>query len=676
MKTLLFSSFLLFASTAFAQSLGKFGHIIDPHEVAEYQFESTTQHPKIIYQNYSFPGNTFFLLKSGFATIENTCGNTPSILRIFNHTGELTSTRTYNQTITPNIDPSHRYIYFQNNRKNIILDTENFTEQTIPSAQGISVTSNGEPIYFKSEDHLLYTPSGHFDIPFTPHSIERSNDGNIYVFGRKQYATIDHDQIFYRTYQNGSFFEAKTINGQVCWVEKKHQKDTFFFKLLQMENEEVITLDKQSLHMAALSKDISTHRNNGDLIPCPMYPDSNNYPFRIGNSYAEHQRYSGQPYLHPGVDFLGFPQQEIYSPVDGVVKAILTTSGSIHWRLALGLEDIIAEQEGYLFAHLDPSTIPFAMGDSVFAGDYIGSIVAWPTSEFHHLHFARIEHQGAIWDGNWLTKDNVLKDITNFCDESVPVFETLWNEQTIAFRSEDGMEILEPENLSGSFDIICHVHDLSNDTWRLDVDSLWFELVDLTTNSVAYQQEAFSYNFELDTYFSDVITTNILKTIYSTTGQWQTLGNYTTRQFYQQVSRSNGDGMINDQDNSVYFDSSNFPDGSYLLRIHAYDAVQNHSFTEIEVIFNNSPTSSNTVTSTLPIVYPSPNTGLFKIKTNGIPILKGEVYNSLGQILTTFGRIHTQDKEILIQDSEGIYYIRLFGLDNKIIVNQKVIVQK
>ena len=675
MKSILLSFFLIITSIALAQDLGQFGHIIDNSDVAAYQFEQDTPHPTIAYHNNSLPGNTFILLNNGFATIENTCGNTPPILRVFDKNAKLRTTRTYDQTINPKTDPSGKYIYFQNNKNTLILDTETLIEQSISSTQCITVTWDGTPIYYKSEDKQLYTPNNSIEMPFTPHAIEWSQYEQIYIFGRKQYAIIHNNQINIRTYDNGTFFESKTINGQVYWVEKRHQNNTFHFKLLHFENNEMIIEDKQSLNMAARSKDINHNRNDENLILCPMFPDSTNYPFRIGNSYAEYQWYGGQPYLHPGIDLLGVPQQEIYTPVDGVVKAIITTSGDIHWRLAMGLEDTADEQEGYLFAHLDPSTIPFTVGDSVFAGDYIGSIVEWPTSEFHHLHFARLRHQGEIWDGNWLTKDNILSDITNFKDESTPVFESLWNDQTIAFRSEDGTEILEPDYLSGSFDIICHVHDLSNDEWRLDVDSLWFELINLTDNSVMYEQEAYSYGFELDTYSTSENSFNILNTIYSTSEEWQTNANYNERQFYQQVSRSNGDGIMDDQDNVVYFDSSIFPDGNYLFRIHAYDAVKNHSFTEIEVYFNNFPTNTNDIKSKRPIIYPNPNSGQFKIKTNGVHISKGEIYNSLGQLLTDFDTVHTKEKALLINDA-GIYYIKLFGLDNQLLVNQKVIIQE
>jgi hypothetical protein len=674
MKPLFILLLCIFASSMFSQDLSNFGHIQNVNFDKEYTIQGNGNHQFINYQGITYPGNTFIPLSSGFATIENTCGNTPPTLRIYNENGDLKTTLSYNQTINPKTDPSHRYLYFLNNKNTVILDTETLKEEAIQNVHKIAVSRGGNLIYFNPKNGQLHAPNYQIEIPFSPHAIELTDFGDIYVFGRHQYALIENNQFHILTYKKGTFFESKTINGSVFWVEKANNKNTFQFTLNQIINNEVVTLDKEAVNMTALSKDINHQRSDGEQIVCPMFPDSIDYPFRIGNSYAEHQWYGGQPYLHPGIDLLGVPDQSIYSPVNGVVKAIITTSGSIHWRLALGLEDTDEEQDGYLFAHLDPLTIPFTLGDSISAGDYIGSIVEWPTSEFHHLHFARLRHQGGIWDGNWLTKDNILSDITNFKDESIPVFEPLWNENTIAFRSDDGVEILEPEHLHDSFDIICHAHDLSNDDWRLDVDSLWYELIDLTTNSVVYAQEAFSYDFELDTYSTNENTLKILNTIYSTEGDWETRGNYNTRLFYQKVSRSNGDGIIDEQDTSVYFDSTIFPDGSYLLRIHAYDAAKNHSSTELEVIINNSPTSLVDLDEINPVVYPNPNTGQFKLKLNGFSLSKGEIYNSLGQLTTVFDAKQTDEKDISILES-GIYYIRLIGKDNQVILNQKVIIK-
>jgi hypothetical protein len=165
-----------------------------------------------------------------------------------------------------------------------------------------------------------------------------------------------------------------------------------------------------------------------------------------------------------------------------------------------------------------------------------------------------------------------------------------------------------------------------------------------------------------------------LNTIYSTTGIWQTIGNYDERQFYQKVSRSNGDGVIDDLDNSVFFNTALFPDGSYLLRIHAYDAAANHSSTELEVIIDNYPTSLNDFEATIPELYPNPSNGLFNIKTNGISISRGEICNNLGVVISSLDNISTDGKDITI-DVPGIYFVRLFGSDNQLIITEKIIIQ-
>jgi len=583
---------ILLSTNLLGQTLNQFGHIVESTKASKHKVIDNDGVMKVAHNDLLLPGNSLFELNNGFATLENTCGNTPSKLSFYDNNGVERASFTYAQTINISVDELGHYIYFLCKGKTVIINVETFEERIIASENDIAISNSGQPIYFDNEKNMLVTQSREIELSFTPITIELDAKENVYVFGRNKYAFIKNDEFAIQNYNSGTFFRSKTINGEVFWVEKNRTNEAFNFKMYNLVNHVPEKGAEQTLSTNKLSKNIRSQKRSGDQILCPLYPDQPDYPFPVGNSYAEHQNYGGSPssaYLHPGIDFLGYPGQPIYATMDGVVKAVLTTSASLHWRLALGLEDTAQEQDGYLFAHLEQSSIPFSVGDSVQAGDFLGYLVEWPCCDFHHLHFARIMHSGQVWDGNWLAKDNVLSDIINFKDDTAPVFEDLWQGNPVAFRTPNGSQILNPNNLSGEFDIICHIHDKINSNWRVDVNSIWFQIVKPENNCIVYEQNSFEYNFVLDVYSDNVENAEILNTIYSTGGNWVTLGNYNTRNFYQNISRTNGDGVIDQTDSNVYFDSTQFPDGTYTLKVFADDAAGNLNSIEqeIEIVNNN-----------------------------------------------------------------------------------------
>ena len=656
-----------------AQQMNQYGHITLNDVGPDFELLEDHGHIHVSYNDAIFEGSTVIELSSGFATLTNTCGNTPPTISIYTADNTLREAIAFDQTINIRSDLSKRYLYFKNNKKWTILDTETFEVSTVSVSHDISVMADGSAIYYDDNSMAIVMTTQAIEIDFIPRAIEVDKYDNVYVFGKEKWMLISADQLTTNEYKDGSLYEVVIDDGHVHWVEKKIKGDFNYYTHYSLQSGSIKKLDSVSFDRIAVQKPISNNRNRGQDILCPMFPDSTDYPFRVGNSYAEHQKYGGTPYLHPGIDLLGFPDQEIYAPVGGVVKAVLTTGSFIYWRLALGLEDTDDTQEGYLFAHLDPATIPFTIGDRVQAGDYIGSIVEWPVADFHHLHFARLQHQGEIWDGNWLTKDNVLADITNFKDESAPVFENIFGDETIGFRSDNGVDFLFANELRGSFDIVCRAYDLSNDTWRLDVNSLWYELIDLDTDEVVFEQDAFTYDFVLDVYASSQNTTEILETIYSTFGPWESEGNYDRRHFFQQVSRSNGDGVIDANDKSHYFDSTMIPDGSYLLRIYADDAVGNQNSTEIVVRIANLPASTSDELNTQIEIFPNPSNGKFQVDAKDTFVEYYEIVNTLGQVVKVKQRLIVKQTNFSIEEA-GIYLFNGYDANHKQVVTRKLVV--
>ena len=98
-------------------------------------------------------------------------------------------------------------------------------------------------------------------------------------------------------------------------------------------------------------------------IDWPSEPRDSAQP--IGNGWGEYQDYGGSPYLHPGIDVMGYPGQPVYAVAPGYVKAVLTTYEDLHWRVAVGETSGPDECDGWLYAHLERFSITVQVGDWV-----------------------------------------------------------------------------------------------------------------------------------------------------------------------------------------------------------------------------------------------------------------------------------------------------------------------
>ena len=202
-------------------------------------------------------------------------------------------------------------------------------------------------------------------------------------------------------------------------------------------------------------------------IPWPLQRDSTVH--LIGNSYGEYQRYSGSPYFHPGLDIMAPAGTPVYAVKSGYVKAVLTISADLHWRVAVGDSSGAAECDGWLYAHLDRYTIPVVEGQWVNEGDYLGDLVEWPVADFHHLHFVKIRNSGLIWNSDWEFIGNPLDKLVGIADSDSPVFENAYGSQRFALaQNETSSYFPEGSPISGEVDIICRVYDYINHyDWRL-----------------------------------------------------------------------------------------------------------------------------------------------------------------------------------------------------------------
>ncbi len=318
-------------------------------------------------------------------------------------------------------------------------------------------------------------------------------------------------------------------------------------------------------------------------IPWPLAPNAQH---EVGNTYGEYQNY-GSAYLHPGFDVMGDPGQPVYAVKAGVVKAILTTSGDYHWRIAIGAAGA-GTSDGYLYAHVDHPTIAVSVGQAVNQGQYLGNLVPWPNDDFEHCHFARIRDTGTVWQGLWLCIDNAHPDLPS-SEMDWPLFEAAVGSQQFAFCNNETSVYQDPASLHGAVDIIAHVGDRIAGDWVCAVQEIRYTIFPLghPEAPVVNNKLAVRFDMPLDTYSGGPIDPMLVGLLYKRDTVCNTLGDYQDREFFHVVTNSDGDDVYQDSDRWQAWDTSTLLDGQYVVRVNVRDAKGNSAAAQMTVTTNN-----------------------------------------------------------------------------------------
>ena len=627
---------LLVTLNCFAIALNQYGHITDDIHQENLKYSTENGIYTIRCDGHAFEGNSFFRTASGYLTLITIEDNVPSILHLYDNNGKLLFKNTYNKIINISLSDNGEYAAFFDGKEIVVLKSEATAIQQYPGSIIFAVDNLGHPACYNAEKSTITYKSDSATINENPHNILFWKQKPV-ICTRNSLCLFSQGKLIPLYTSKKTLFEMKIINSELYFVEREEQDDLFEFTLYHFENTNIISqLGKVQLNLA----ETKTHQ----AIIAPLDYGSIVNPFNIGNSYAEIQQYGGSPYLHPGVDFLGYDYENVYAVKPGYIKAILTTGGSAYWRIGISNENISSESEGYLYAHLNQTSIPYMVGDQVQVGNVLGTLYPWGYYDFTHIHFARITCSGSTWNGNWWTTDNPLPDVINFTDSTPPVFENAYGSNLFAFRTENGT-YLDPDNLMGEIDIIAKCHDIANSTWRIDVWDMRFKLHPASNpNSTIYERFSFSWDMPLDTYISGSFDNMVLYTLYSRDGTCYSIGDYINREYYHIITNSDGDSVITQYDQDENLDTSQFPDGQYILEVIARDCSMNEASAFMNVTFDNvSADETETIENVIQTIYPNPFNpdihGTMCISLYCTDITKEpqiHIYNARGQQIKTF----------------------------------------
>ena len=327
-----------------------------------------------------------------------------------------------------------------------------------------------------------------------------------------------------------------------------------------------------------------------DPVPWPFFPfDSMR---TVWNHYEQHMGSSpSSTYLHQGLDLITPIGEPTYSVIDGYVKLVLTIGGASYWRTAISDTQIAGRSDGWLSAHLIENTIQYDIGDTVQIHDYLGDIIYW-SADWGHIHFVNISDSGLVWyynDGEWGINFNPSLVLTPYPDVTAPYIDDAFAWSKFAFAVNESSTYLQPDSLFGEIDIIVKVVDYVGDSeWQQPAYTTWYTIKSLANGQIIKPKTlGHILNHKYDFYesgnyqpYAGVIyqRDNILLP-----SSWMD----TNRNFYHNLTNSNGDSLIELSEKALAFDTDNYPDGDYRIIVEVYDEAGNFDIDSMDVKFKN-----------------------------------------------------------------------------------------
>ncbi len=322
-------------------------------------------------------------------------------------------------------------------------------------------------------------------------------------------------------------------------------------------------------------------------IGWPVWPDS--LVHNIGNNYGQFNCLSFPcvvPTIHQGIDIMVPPGTPVYAVRPGYVKTIRQT------EVIIGDSAGLEECDAWIYVHLIDTSINIGIGDYIEAGQYVGAVHSWNEAEFHHLHFAKIRHYGdsTSWNDNlsWQVVTNPLDELQPLYDPDPPIFEDAFEDQSFAFAVNYGDTYFpQGATLSGNVDIVCRVYDYTNDyEWKLIPYQIEYRI---EGDTVTPWINSFCFNGTTERQAN-------LEVIYRMDSICASQGDYFIREFYFNVTNTDGDSIVEASDAFNSWQTQYFHNGEYTIHVQAGDKFGNSTTESMTVSVENFFDLDGTVT--------------------------------------------------------------------------------
>ncbi len=481
----------------------------------------------------------------------------------------------------------------------------------IAKKNGIAVYRNEKLIGSIKED-IFYNYI--YKITFSP------DDKNVAFIGRRKLVVCDVEKCtkhFVDKVSGYKSFMDVQMNNTTIWVgiHEKNTRTKMSHGLIRTYNlqKRCVTSEKEcskEKYLLDTSKIRYNYNTDGSRYEIPWPFDPPDEPQYHWNSYCQPvSSYTGVSgaYMHQGLDMDVYENQECFAVEAGICKCYQTMNNSAkHWRTAVCTVNVSEASNGWLYAHLNQSSITVRPGQDVEKYQKLGTIVPWSSSlvKGSHLHFSHIRDVGMEWsvnDGNeWDNVCNPETYLRPIADDSPPTILKAFSYSKLGFGTNDNSTVtwLKPDELEGEIDIYVHISDvIGQSPWTQPAYSIYYWIRFVETNKIVKDRTlGFVRNQYMRKYNSKPYTDYVLllPVMYRLDQSFPAIGWFDRdRHHLHNITNSGGDSTIqlNDKDNAL--NTALYGDGDYWICVEAADMKGNKTLDSVKVTFNNGITGSH-----------------------------------------------------------------------------------
>ena len=329
----------------------------------------------------------------------------------------------------------------------------------------------------------------------------------------------------------------------------------------------------------------------GFALPWPSLPMDSVHP--IGNSWGNYQNYSSSPYCHNGQDIMVPAQSPAVASKPGYVKKVWFGGSPMYNGVTVADSAGAAFCSGYMYYHIDDTTIQVQEGDTIAVGDTLGFIATWTVAGFHHNHFSANHNSGVIWSDFGAFYHNPLLDLSPNNDSTVPTFLNAYSGQRFAICLNNTSTYQTKDSVHGTVDLICRLDDkINHRIWRVAVYRIDYSVRDTSGSYVVPLTRAVEMSDSIDGY-----SPYQSRVVYKQDATCDTRCNYDSlaRQYYYIITNTDGDSLIEPSDSLAGWNTTLSPDGDYWVKVIARDEYSNTAVDSMMVKLRNDTTSRHDV---------------------------------------------------------------------------------
>lgn len=583
-------------------------------EMRELKNLQVLEDDRILFVMKEVPGSDLYLSNSGSVAIidMNFHFMQQVTLHFFDNKGELIMSETFRYASLFGFSPSGEKFVVGTDKQLYVIDLVTQQISLLESSSQFAFSDDEQILATAWEDGLIvyrnYKQIASFNTGFTyPRGIAISNTNQcVYVIDKyylKAFSIEDNNLVFEKVLtENNSFRDIRIgMNGQIL-AGVHYRYDGISKGILQ-----VYDADGNLMNEAEISsknypvfKDTNYPKKSSskyETIPWPFVPFDQVH--KVWNHYEQHMgNGSGDwSYLHQGLDIETPINEPTYAVQEGWVKLVLTLGGDIYWRVAVCPEQVSGYSNGWLYAHLVPSSIQVEVGDYVNIHDYLGDIIYW-SDDWGHIHFVEIHDHGTVWyydDDEWGINFNPLLALDPITDDVAPVIENFSPNSKFGFCTNETSIYLNPNNLQGNVDIIAKISDYHGSSeWEQPAFKTYYWLNKLPENTNVFPKTLgqilnHAYTFYSGTYYEPYAPLMYKKDNAHPAPPWMN----EDRDYYQILTNNNGDSIAEVSELQLAFPTASYPDGQYRLFVEAWDEAGNMALDSMDVTFNNFTTELN-----------------------------------------------------------------------------------